>query len=99
MPSSRWSTPPGAAHDPAEREAAPLTAETGILLVAWLPSPSPALADVLLARVRENADNEADELMWGSPGTLLAAQAMLEWTGEERWRDAWNASADALMSR
>ena len=27
--------------------------------------------------------------MWGSPGTMLAARAMLDWTGEERWADAW----------
>jgi len=84
---------------PAQRESALLTGETGILLVAWRLSPSPELANDLLARVRQNVDNEADELMWGSPGTLLAAQAMLDWTGEERWRDAWNESADALMSR
>ena len=84
---------------PAQRESALLTGETGILLVAWRLSPSPELANDLLARVRQNVDNEADELMWGSPGTLLAAQAMLDWTGEERWRDAWNESAEALMSR
>jgi len=84
---------------PAQRESALLTGETGILLVAWRLTPSRELADDLLARVRQNVDNEADELMWGSPGTLLAAQAMLDWTGEERWRDAWNESAEALMSR
>ena len=49
--------------------------------------------------MRANVDDEADEVMWGSPGTLLAAQAMLEWTADERWRDAWNESADALLSR
>ncbi|MDP9303892.1 MAG: LanC-like protein [Actinomycetota bacterium] len=84
---------------PAPRESALLTGEAGILLVAWHLSPSGELADDLLARVRANVDNEADEVMWGSPGTLLAAQAMLEWTADERWRDAWNESADALLSR
>jgi len=84
---------------PAPRESALLTGEAGILLVAWRLSPSGELADDLLARVRANVDNEADEVMWGSPGTLLAAQAMFEWTADERWRDAWNESADALLSR
>ena len=84
---------------PAQRESALLTGEAGILLVAWRLAPSRELADNLLARVRANADNEADEVMWGSPGTLLAAQAMFEWTADERWRDAWNESADALLSR
>ncbi len=84
---------------PAPRDSALLTGETGILLVAWRLAPSRELADDLLARVRENVDNEADEVMWGSPGTLLAAQAMLEWTADERWRGAWDESADALLSR
>ena len=34
--------------------------------------------------------------MWGSPGTMLAAQVMYERTGRDRWLDAWNASADIL---
>jgi lantibiotic modifying enzyme len=84
---------------PAPRDSALLTGEAGILLVAWKLAPSRELADDLLARVRENVDNEADEVMWGSPGTLLAAHAMHEWTSDERWRDAWNESADALLSR
>jgi len=84
---------------PAQRDSALLTGETGILLVAWRLASSRELADDLFARVRENIDNEAEEVMWGSPGTLFAAQAMLEWTGEERWRDAWNESANALLSR
>lgn len=37
--------------------------------------------------------------MWGSPGTLIAAKAMLDWTGDERWRAAWNEGAEALLSR
>jgi Lanthionine synthetase C-like protein len=84
---------------PALRDSALLTGETGILLVAFRLAPGDELADELFARVRENVDNEADEVMWGSPGTLLAAAAMLEWTGDERWRNAWNESADALLSR
>ncbi len=37
--------------------------------------------------------------MWGSPGTLIAARLMLAWTGDERWRSAWDESADALLDR
>jgi hypothetical protein len=84
---------------PAQRDSALLTGEAGILLVACLLAPSRELADDLLARERKNFDNEAEEVRWGSPGTLFAAQAMLEWTGDERWREAWNESADALLSR
>ena len=84
---------------PPPRESALLAGETGILLVAWRLGPTHELADDLLARVRANVDNPADEVMWGSPGTLIAARAMLDWTGDARWRDAWNESAEALWSR
>ena len=73
--------------------------ETGVLLVAWRLTGEKQLADALYARVRENWDNEANDLMVGSPGTMLAARAMLEWTGEERWADAWRESADELWRR
>ena len=84
---------------PAEREASLLEGESGILVVAWRLAPGADLADALLARVRENVDNEADELMWGAPGTLLAAHALLDATGETRWRDAWLESAEAIWRR
>ena len=84
---------------PEPRESSLLCGETGVLLVAWRLAPSREIADDLLARVRANVSNEAEEVMWGTPGTLLAAQAMFEWTGDERWREAWKESADALWSR
>jgi len=49
--------------------------------------------------VRANVANEAEELMWGSPGTMLAARTLHGWTGEERWLDAWRESAEALLAR
>jgi hypothetical protein len=70
--------------------------ESGPLLAAWRVDPSAELADRLLARVRENSDSEAVEIMWGAPGTMLAARAMLDWTGEERWADAWRESSEAV---
>jgi lanthionine synthetase-like protein len=84
---------------PEPRNAALLTGEAGILLVAWRVAPSGELADGLFAHVRSNVDNEAEEVMWGLPGTLIAARAMLEWTGETRWREAWDDGAAALLSR
>jgi lantibiotic modifying enzyme len=73
--------------------------ETGTLLLAWRLAPSAELADALLERVRDNVANEAEELMWGSPGTLVAAHVMHGRTGEERWLAAWRESAKALRSR
>jgi len=84
---------------PLPPESSLLCGEAGILLVAWRLAPSAGLADDIYARVRANVSNEADEVMWGTPGTLIAARAMLEWTGEPRWREAWQESADALWLR
>src|SRR5918999_1591854 len=84
---------------PVPSESSLLCGETGILLVAWRLAPSDELANDLYARVRANVDNEADEVMWGTPGTLIAAQAMLTWTEDDRCREAWHESADALLAR
>jgi hypothetical protein len=84
---------------PQQRDSSLLCGEAGVVLVAWRLAPSAALADRLLELVRANVANEAEELMWGSPGTLIAAHAMGDWTGERRWRDAWDESAEALLAR
>jgi Lanthionine synthetase C-like protein len=84
---------------PPERASSLFAGEAGLLLVAWRLDPRPEWADLLLTRVRENRDNAFEEVMWGSPGTMLAARAMYEWTGEERWVEAWRESADALLAR
>jgi hypothetical protein len=81
---------------PTRAQAALLMGESGPLLVAWRLGPSAELAGALHARVRENVDNEAVEIMWGAPGTMLVARAMLDWTGEERWAEAWRESAEAI---
>ena len=70
--------------------------EAGILLVAHTLSPAAWQEMRLLEAVRANVENPTWELMWGSPGTMLAAQVMYERTGGEQWLDAWNASADRL---
>ena len=85
--------------EPEPRESSLFFGETGILLVALRLAPNAELADDLHRLVRANVTNEADEIMSGMPGTLIAARAMLEWTGDERWRAAWDESADALWSR
>jgi hypothetical protein len=70
--------------------------ESGILLVAHRLAPSIEQEERLLARVRANVANPTRELMWGSPGTMLAAQEMHERTRDDRWVDAWRESADWL---
>jgi len=72
--------------------------EAGIHLVAETLAPDRARADALLDVVRGNAHNETQELLWGAPGTMLAAREMHRRTGEERWAEAWRESAEALLA-
>jgi hypothetical protein len=73
--------------------------ESGVLVVGWRLTGAAEFAERLLTHVRQNAENPANEVMWGAPGTMLAALAMLDWTGDERWADAWRESADVLWTR
>jgi lantibiotic modifying enzyme len=81
------------------RPGALISGETGALLVAFRLTSDRTLADDLHALVRGNVDNPTDDLSWGAPGTLLAALAMREWTGEPRWDEAAEASAVAVRGR
>jgi lantibiotic modifying enzyme len=95
-----WQSEPDLMRDielPTTAEAGLLTGETGILMTAWLIDPTAERADRLHDRVRENAANEAIEVMWGAPGTMLAAAELHRRTGEERWADAWRESARNLL--
>jgi hypothetical protein len=79
--------------------AALLMGETGPLLVAFRLTFDPALADELHAFVRANVANPTDDVNWGAPGTLLAALALGDWTGEPRWEEAARETAAALRAR
>jgi len=84
---------------PQPEESALFLGESGVLLVVCRLAPSPELADDLLARVRANVANHAEDIFWGTPGTLLAAATMRDWTGEERWAEAARESAQVLAGR
>jgi hypothetical protein len=76
-----------------------LIGEAGILLVSYLLEPSEDTADELARAIAANRDNETNELLWGSPGTMVAALAMHRITGEDRWAALWRSSADVLWAR
>jgi lantibiotic modifying enzyme len=98
----RWRARPDLVEEwqlPAAAGAGLLNGETGVLAVAWKLSGRAELADDLVGRVAESRASEADEVMWGMPGALLAARAMVDWTGEERWAIAWRETAEALWDR
>ena len=73
--------------------------ETGILLLEHGLNGTPATADRLAALIASNFDNPTRELMWGSPGTMLAALFLHERTGEERFATLFRATARTLRSQ
>jgi Lanthionine synthetase C-like protein len=76
-----------------------LVGQAGILLVSYLLEPAGETADELARVIAANRDNETNELLWGSPGTMLAARALHRRTDEERWAELWRSSADELWMR
>ena len=81
--------------DPPGRHPSLLCGESGVLLAEELVA-GETDRDRLAGLVAANADAEERELMWGSPGTMLAARVLHERTGEPRWLELWDASADVL---
>jgi hypothetical protein len=73
--------------------------ESGILTVLLRLEQDPAAADDLYSLVCANVRNDANEVFWGAPGTMLVARALHAWTGEERWAEAWRGSAEELWRR
>jgi hypothetical protein len=73
-----------------------LGGECGIALVGYRLTGHAGLADRVHELVLANLGDEWNEMLWGASGSLLAAEAMLAWTGEQRWEDAWDALADEV---
>jgi lantibiotic modifying enzyme len=95
-----WREQPGvltALELPEPAHASLLMGEAGILAVLWQLHPEDGTADDLHTHVRANVANSAHDVMWGAPGTMLAALAMLAQTKEDRWKRAWRESASALL--
>jgi hypothetical protein len=45
-----------------------------------------------------NRDNPVCELMWGSPGTMLASLWLYEWTGQDIWAERFRRDAGLLWN-
>lgn len=75
-----------------------LFGESGILLVREAIAPGdPGTRDALAAAIAGNTRNPTRELCWGSPGTMIAAEAMWRATAQPRWRELWRDSAGWLI--
>ncbi len=62
-----------------------LLGDAGLLLLHWTLSHDDAVADALFEAVRNNLHNPVREALWGSPGTVLAAVFMAEFSAQPRW--------------
>lgn len=76
-----------------------LMGDTGILLLSQMLSPDPRVADRLEDLIAGNLDHPTRELMWGAPGTLLAARFLHRRTGESRWADLFRHGARHLRAQ
>ncbi|HSV53942.1 MAG TPA: LanC-like protein [Burkholderiaceae bacterium] len=76
-----------------------LMGDTSIRLLEYWANPSDALASELARLIDATRNHPARELMWGSPGTLLAALFMQQRTGESRWADLFRDTAAVLWSQ
>jgi Lanthionine synthetase C-like protein len=76
-----------------------LMGDTPIELLAYGARPNTERADRLAALIGGNLENPARELMWGSPGTLLAALFLHERSAETRWADLFRQTAAKLWSQ
>lgn len=79
--------------------AAYLMGDTPIQMLRHGFAPSEPVAAELARLIDANIDDPVRELMWGAPGTLLAALFMHERTGEERWQQLYRATARKLWSQ
>src|SRR5262245_45030342 len=75
-----------------------LMGDLAIDLMAWESAPSTAGADALAWLIASNIDHPARELMWGSPGSLLAATFLHERSGDARWAELVRRIAAQLRS-
>jgi lantibiotic modifying enzyme len=80
----------------ADAHASYLMGDTPIRLMQHADDPQGPHADALAALIDGNRSNPALELMWGSPGTLLAASFLHQRTDEPRWADLYRATAAQL---
>jgi hypothetical protein len=86
--------------DSAERESRSfMMGDTPIQMMAFGEAPTEELESALATLIAGNLDHPARELMWGSPGTLLAALFLYERTGKQRWADLYRLTAETLWGQ
>ena len=87
-------------NDLATSRAAYLMGDTpGLMMACTADARNSDAADQLASLIAGNIDHPSRELMWGAPGTMLAALLVYERTQEERWARLFRQSAEKLWSQ
>ena len=76
-----------------------LNGDTPILLLGFGHDPTPERADGLAVLIAGNQNHPARELMFGAPGTLLAALFLHQHTADARWATLFRSTAATLWSQ
>ena len=90
-----WQTAP----DEGKPQPSYFLGEAGVLLVRRLITGESALDARLEDVVRAHQQSPANELLYGAPGTMLAALHLWRATGDERWRRLYLENVDSLWTR
>src|SRR4051812_21811510 len=75
-----------------------LFGDMGAALVTMRLAPTSSLADLVYRRAEANNELPIRELMWGMPGSMVAAIHMAGMTGEARWRELFETQAARLLA-
>jgi hypothetical protein len=75
-----------------------LRGDMGAALLAMRLAPTSSLADLVHSRAEANNGLPIRELMWGMPGSMVAAIHMAEMTQETRWRGLFEMQAALLLA-
>lgn len=76
-----------------------LFSELPIEMMAWEDDRGDATAARLVVLLERTIDHPARELMWGSPGSLLAASFLHERSADPRWADLYRRIAARLQEQ
>ena len=86
-------------HAASHERASFMMGDTPIRLMQFGAKPSADLEETLDELIAGNIDHPSRELMWGAPGTLLAASFLHERTGNARWAERFRATAHKLWTQ
>ena len=75
-----------------------LFGDMGAALLAMRLAPTSSLADLVYRRAEANNELPVRELMWGMPGSMVAAIHMAEMTQEARWRGLFEVQVARLLA-